>query len=449
MKRKKKGTNRTKKTTGKRRIFRSKINRKKKHKIEFCGGDITSDGGAILLEKVDKKLLLSERITSTIKDPRQQSKCNHSVLDMVKQRLYSMALGYEDVNDQNSLRHDKAIQALLNSEVELASPPTLCRFESYPNRKTAVQLHEVLFEHFISSHKIPPPEIILDFDATDDETHGTQDGAHFNGYYDHHCFLPLYVFCKDFPLVAYLRPSNQDGAKHAWAILSLLVKNIKKVWPDTNIIFRADSGFCRHRIFNWCEKNNVDYICGIGVNKRLAGLSEPYTSKVKEYFDHTQEKQRLFADFQYAAKTWKTERRVIVKAEYLTKGANPRYLVTSLHGDPQHLYEKVYCARGEMENRIKEQQLGLFADRTSCCRWWANQFRLLMATLAYVLIEYIRRELLAGTQLARACATTIRLKLLKIGAVIISNTRQVRFLLSSSYPMKDLFLAALAKLTPS
>ena len=448
MKKQKKGAKRTIDTVCKRRLFRSK-RKKKKHEINFSGGDITSDAGAILLEKVDKKLSLSKQISSTIKDPRQQSKCDHSLLDMVKQRLYSIALGYEDVIDQNDLRHDKAIQALLNSEVELASPPTLCRFESYPDRKTALHLHKILLQHFISSHKKAPAEIILDFDPTDDETHGNQEGTHFNGYYSHHCFLPLYVFCKDFPLIAYLRPSNQDGAKHVWAILSLLVKNIRKTWPHTKIIFRGDSGLCRHKMLDWCERNNVGYVCGIGTNKRLSSLCEPHTSLVRQYFDHTQEKQKHYAKFEYAAKTWKKKRCIILKAEHLEKGANPRMLVTNLDDDPQYLYEKVYCPRGEMENRIKEQQLGLFADRTSCSKWWANQFRLLMATLAYVLIEYIRRELLAGTKLARACATTIRLKLLKIGAIIIGNTRRIRFFLSSSYPMKDLFLSALAKLTPS
>ena len=243
-------------------------------------------------------------------------------------------------------------------------------------------------------------------------------------------------------------PTFWDCA-HSWAILALLTKAIRKVWPNTRIVFRGDSGFCRWKMLRWCEKHNVSYIVGVAKNSNLLSLAEPNISKAKEYFDHTHEKQRLFADISYAAKTWNRERRVIVKAEHSEKGSNPRFVVTNLNGEPEHLYSQVYCARGDMENRIKEQQLGLFADRTSCHDWWPNQLRLLMSGLAYVLLSNIRNTALAGTKLASAQVDTIRLRLLKVGAAIIRNTRRIRFLLSSSFPNQEIFLQALKRLAPS
>lgn len=324
----------------------------------------------------------------------------------------------------------------------------MCRFENRADRKTAVAIHQVLVEQFIASHKKPPKELVLDFDATDDPVHGNQVGRFFHGYYNHYCFLPLYVFCDHQLLVAYLRPANIDGAKHACAILSLLVKRLRQAWPKVRIIFRGDGGFCRHRMLDWCDRNQVGYIVGIAKNSRLNKMAAPLMEQAKRGFDETGVKQRLFGEFGYAAKTWKEEKRVIARIEHMAKGANPRYVVTNLEGDGQSLYEKLYCARGEMENRIKEQQLDLFADRTSCSNWWPNQFRLLLASLAYTLIETIRRVGLKGTELARAQAGTIRLKLLKIGAVITKNTRRVRFMLASSYPFQALFRLVAARLKP-
>ena len=309
-------------------------------------------------------------------------------------------------------------------------------------------MHEVMVEQFIKSFKRTPKKLILDFDATDDAVHGRQDGRFFHGYYDHYCFLPLYVFCEDQLLVSYLRPSKIDGAKHAWAILSLLVKRLRKVWPQVKIIFRGDSGFCRWRMLSWCERHGVGYIIGMAQNERLNARTARLQCDAENCFTQLQTKVRWFTDFYYGARSWDHPRRVIAKIEHTDKGSNPRYVVTNLKGDPQVLYEKLYCARGEMENRIKEQQLDLFADRTSCHRWWPNQFRLLLSSLAYTPLEAIRRLALAGTELARAYVGTIRLKLLKIGAVILRNTRRIRFLLSSSYPHQDLFFLVAAKLTP-
>lgn len=379
-------------------------------------------------------------------DPRRKASCEHALLSVIRQRLYGLALGYEDLNDHDTLRHDVLLQTAVRVDRALASSPTLCRMENRADRATTVRLHQVLFEQFIGSFKHPPKKLILDFDATDDAVHGCQEGRFFHGYYDHYCFLPLYVFCREQLLASYLRPSNIDGAQHAWAILSLLVKALRRRWPKLRIVFRGDRGFCRWRMLSWCERHGVDYIVGIAKNPRLKRFSAPFLRAAEQAYEATGRKQRRFAELSYAAASWDHPRRVIVKAEHSVQGANLRFVVTSLDGDAERLYDTLYCARGEMENRIKEQQLGLFADRTSAHTWWTNQFRLLLSTLAYVLLEAIRRLGLCGTELARAQVNTIRLKLLKIGAVIVRNTRRVRCLLSSAYPYQQLFLTVVSRL---
>lgn len=415
---------------------------------EFTGGDITSDGGVLLLREADRVLKLTEKIAAVLGDSRRQKSCRHDLLSLIRQRVYAIALGYEDLNDHDSLRQDIAIQTAVNRDEELASASTLCRFENRADRQTAWQIQEVLVDQFMASFKEPPKELILDFDATDDPIHGEQEGRFFHGYYDKYCFLPLYVFCNDQLLVSHLRPSNIDGAKHSWAILALLVKRIRRDFPNVRIIFRGDSGFCRFRMLRWCERHDVKYIVGIAQNRRLNHRTEKHFEKAEEDYKETESKIRRFTDFQYAAKSWKHERRIIAKIEVNSFGPNHRYVVTNLEGDPKQLYEDVYCARGDMENRIKEQQLCLFADRTSCHKWWSNQFRLLLSSLAYILIESIRRMALKNTELEHAYVSTIRLKLLKIGAVLLRNTRRIRFLLSSNYPYQSLFRSVARKLAP-
>lgn len=417
----------------------------RKVEINFEGGEVTSDGGVLLLSQVDRKLGLTEKIAKQFSDKRDKTKVQHKILPMLCQRVYGIALGYEDLNDHSSLRHDTAFQTALYEEGPLASSSTLCRFENTADRSTMSAIHEVLIEQFIKSYREPPQDLFLDFDATDDIVHGTQEGRFYHGYYQNYCFLPLYVFCGTQLLVSYLRPSNKDGALHAWGILSLLVKRLRKVWPNVRIIFRGDSGFCRHEMLEWCDNHGVFYIVGLARNKRLETILSPTLEKAKHAFAHTNEKQREFTEFMYAAKSWKRERRIIGKAEVTSQGSNPRYIVTNLKGDPQHLYDKVYCARGNMENRIKEVQLGLFADRTSCHLWWPNQLRLLFSSLAYILIERVRALALQGTELAGAQVQTIRLKLLKIGAIVLKNTRRIRFMLSSYYPFRELFCRTVIK----
>lgn len=413
----------------------------KNRKVEaaFDGGSITSDGGGLLLRQVEQKTKLLEKIASIIPDNRDQEKITHKLITMLQQRVFGIALGYEDLNDHHTLRKDIAFQTAVNSDSEIASSPTLCRFENNATKQMIFDAHKIIVEQFINSHKKAPAELILDFDATDDLVHGNQSGKFFHGYYENYCFLPLYVFCGDELLVAYLRPSNIDGATHAWAILSLLVKRFRESWPNVKIIFRGDSGFCRHQMFDWCEIKNVDYITGTAGNKRLLKLFGLTMQNAEKAFNDTNEKQRLFSEFNYAAESWTKERRIIGKAEHTENGANPRFIVTTLTGDSQYLYDKVYCARGDMENRIKEQQLDMFADRTSCHEWWPNQFRLLLSSLAYVMINYLRNNALNGTELENAQVGTIRLKLFKIGAAIVKNTRRILFLLSSHCPYQAIF----------
>lgn len=429
-------------------LFEFPVCKRRQVEAAFEGGDVTSDAGILLLRQIDSRLGLIEAAARCLKDPRDPAKVIHTVSDMLRQRIFGLALGYEDLNDHFTLRNDPGFQTGVDRDTPLASSATLCRFENRADKDLFWGFHNLMVDQFVASYTRAPEELILDFDATDDPVHGKQDKRFFHGYYDNYCFLPLYVFCEDKPLVAYLRPSNIDAAKHAGAMLAWLVRRLRQAWPEVKIIFRGDSGFCRHTLLYWCEHHNVHYIVGLAKNPRLIKLSKPVLDQAAEQYEQTHEKQRLFLEFQYGADSWKCQRRTILREEHTSKGSNPRYVVTNLDGDGQELYEKVYCARGEMENRIKEQQLQLFADRTSCHDWWPNQFRLFMSTLAYMLLEAIRRIGLQGTAMANAQCSTIRLKFLKIGAVILRNTRRVRFLLSSGYPYQEQFAALFARLQP-
>ncbi len=422
--------------------------RKRRVEAGFDGGDVSSNGGVLLLRQADRALGLTAAVARALPDGRQRGKVQHRVLDMLRQRVFGIALGYEDVNDHAALRRDLALQTAVDRDAPLASAPTLSRFENTADRAWAWAAHAALFASFIAAFETPPEEIVLDFDATDDAVHGGQEGRFFHGYYDRYCFLPLYVFAGDHLLAAYLRPANIDPARHTGAILKLLVARLRQAWPAVRIVLRADSGFCRWRLMNWCDLHGIGYILGLARNARLAALAEPAMAAAEAGFRSAGTKQRRFAELRYGARSWGRERRVIARIEHAEKGANPRFVVTNLDGGGQQLYERVYCARGEMENRIKEQQLDLFADRTSCHRWWPNQFRLLLASVAYTLLAAIRRLALGGTEMARARCATIRLRLLKVGAVILRNTRRVRFMLSSACPDEQLFRHAAARLDP-
>ena len=415
---------------------------------KFDGGDISSDGGLMLVREADRKLKLIEKVAKLFDDKRQSGKVRHQVKTMMRQRVLGMCTGDEDLNDFEELRNDPLWQTACGVDAPFAGKSTLCRFENKADRKLAVGVHEVLVENFIASFAEPPEEIILDFDATDDPVHGHQEGRFFHGYYDRYCFLPLYVFCNDILLVAYLRESGQDVAKHAAAILKLLVKRIRREWPKVKIIIRADSGFCRDRILSWCDRHGVDYIIGVARNAVLLAESERYLDEAERLFKESEKKQRIFGGLNYGAKSWRRKRHVICKAEHTDKGSNPRFVVTSLTDDEAELYDKVYCARGEMENRIKEQMM-LFSDRTSAHRWWPNQWRVLLSALAYTLLETIRRIGLKGTIFAKTQCHGIRLKLIKIGTLIERTKSRVRLHMPSGYPHKLTFIKCLQRLRPT
>jgi Transposase DDE domain group 1 len=418
---------------------------------DFQGGRLTSDAGALLLRQVADKIGLFDALDAVIPDPRHPVFLVHEQRAMIAQRITAIALGYEDLNDHQTLRADPVLQVAAGKspepELTLASPPTLCRLENRISRATLVQVAEVLVDQFLASHVEPPEHLILDFDATDDRVHGHQEKRFFHGYYDHHCFLPLYVFSGHELLAAYLRPSDIDAAKHARAVLKLLVEKLRAVWPAVKITIRGDSGFCRWRLMRWCDSHGIGYVLGLAKNPALERAARDEIAGAERQFQRTGQPQRIFGSFSYGASTWDRKRRVIVKAEHTAQGANPRFLVVNVPGDPQELYEDVYCQRGEMENRIKEQQWDLFADRTSCHRFLANQFRLLLSSAAYVLVQALRRTALAGTELAKAQVGTIRLKLFKVAARVVVTARRVVFHLSSSSPYQEIFREVYARVT--
>lgn len=417
---------------------------------DFCGGDLTTDAGALLLREADRRLGLLDALDRAIPDPRHPAFITHPQRALLAQRVYGIACGYEDLNDHDGLRHDPLWQTLAEYDPAegqpLSSSPTLCRLENRPDRATLFRLAEVLLEQFVAAHESPPECLVLDFDATDDPVHGRQEGHFFHGYYDGHCFLPLYVFCGDHLLVAYLRTADGDAARHSRAVLKLLVRRLRQAWPEVKIIVRGDSGFCRWRLMRWCDRNGVGYVLGLARNRRLEALAAPLLHEAEVRHGRTGAPVRLFETVGYAAGSWDRSRRVIVKAEHNAKGSNPRFVVSNVPGEAQWLYDAVYCARGEMENRIKEQQLMLYADRTSCHRFLANQFRLLLSAAAYVLVEAVRRLGLAGTELARAQVGTLRLRLFKVAGLLRVSARRVHVRLASGYPLRELFTAVLRRL---
>jgi len=414
----------------------------------FDGGDLSSDGGLMLLRRVDERIGLTRAVAAVFSDGRDPAKITHRLRDLIAQRLYGLCCGYEDLNDHDSLRADLLMQTAVGRAEPLASAPTLCRLESRATRAQAVALHGVLIEQFIASHKTAPAEVVLDIDASDVPLHGRQELAEFHAYYDEHCYLPLYVFCGQSLLACVLRRSRIDGAKNAAAVVKLLVARLRQAWPGVRIVVRGDSGFCRQRLLRYCERAGVGYVIGLARNARLearVGLAE---LMLADEYGRSGMKQRLIDEFDYAADSWNRERRVITRLEYGAQGTNPRFVVTNLEADATELYERRYCARGEAENRIKEVQLDLFGTRASCHKFAANQLRVLLAALAYTLMQRLRAIALAATELERATAATIRVRLLKIGAAIVRNTRRVRILLASHHPLRAVFLHAARALAP-
>ncbi|MDX1425573.1 MAG: IS1380 family transposase [Kiloniellales bacterium] len=420
----------------------------------FDGGQVTSDAGALLLGAANRALGLVRRLAGCFTDGRAPELVEHTVATMLMQRICGIALGYEDLVDHDELRHDPVL-ATLAGKLEakrqdcapLAGKSTLNRLEHAPASALdryhkighdAAAIEELFVALFLEAHAKQPERIILDLDATDDPLHGHQEGRFFHGYYDCYCYLPLYVFCGRHLLAAKLRRSNIDAAAGAVDEVARIVGQIRESWPRVEILLRADSGFAREELMVWCEANAVDYVFGLARNARLVGaIAEDLTTAAAESLAKSGPARR-FADFAWRTLDgWSRARRVVAKAEHLPQGANPRFVVTSLDArtiDARTLYEDVYCARGEVENRIKEQQLDLFADRTSAATMKANQLRLWLASFAYVLLEALRRIGLRHTQFATATCGTIRLKLLKIGAQVRKSVRRIKVAMASAFP---------------
>lgn len=414
----------------------------------FGGGAISSDGGVLLVRQVDRRIGLSAAVAAALSDPRAPGRISHSLRDLVAQRLYGLCCGYEDLNDHDVLRHDPLLQTAVGKVDELASSPTFSRLETRATRAEVMALNRVLVEQFIAAQGAAPEELILDVDASDVPLHGEQELSQFHGYYDHYCYLPLYVFCGQAMLACVLRPSRIDGARHAAAVIRLIVTRLRQAWPRVRIIVRGDSGFCRQRLIRWCERRGIGYVIGVARNQRLHARVAAWERELEAAFVRDGAKQRLIREFHYAADSWNVERRVVTRLEYGSQGTNPRFVVTNLDLPAADLYDRLYCQRGEAENRIKEAQLDLFGTRASCHRFHANWLRLLFAALAYTLMQRLRQIALQGTELANATAATIRVKLLKIGAAILRNTRRVRILLASHHPLREIFLGAARALAP-
>jgi hypothetical protein len=443
---------------------------------QFNGGTITSEAGTLLLRELEARRGIIKQFAACFRDYRKQDQIEHSVEQLLAQRIYGLALGYEDLNDHEQLRFDPLLATVVGKTdpkgenrrresdrgAALAGKSTLNRLElrtddplkdkSY--KKISVEekaVDEFFVNIFIQAYEKPPKEIILDLDATDDPLHGNQEGRFFHGYYGNYCYLPLYIFCGDFLLCARLREANKDQSAGSVEELARIVKQIRLSWPEVKIIIRADAGFAREEIMQWCESNNVDYVLGLAKNSRLLKIISKQLGQAEILWQMFAKPARVFTDFQYQTlDSWTRSPRVIGKAEHLAKGANPRFVVTSLpwwEVDARPIYEDLYCARGEMENRIKEQQLELFADRTSATLMKANQLRLWLSSVAYLLLNEVRRIGLPGTSMEQAQCGTIRLKLLKIGAQIKVSLRRVFVALASSYPYQELFLHVYRNLT--
>jgi hypothetical protein len=421
----------------------------------FTAGQVSTDGGALLLREVEGKINLLGRLAGCFSDGRSQLLVKHQLPEMLAQRIYGLALGYEDLNDHEQLRTDPLL-ALLSGKRDLDEPlagkSTLNRLELSDRSKryhkigySTEALDQLLVDLFLESHDTAPDEIVLDLDATDVPLYGHQPERFFHGYYDSYCYLPLYIFCGDQLLCARLRAANQDAAAGAKQEVSRIVTQVREHWPEVRIMLRADSGFCREELMGWCEANMVDYVFGLARNQRLAKIIGTQMQQARVLHQTTGKAARVFSQFSYQTKkSWSCSRRVVAKAEFLDKGENPRFVVTSLSPDQwpdQDLYEKFYCARGEMENRIKEQMC-LFADRLSTDEMKGNQLRLYFSALAYTLMEALRRLGLKGTEWAQAQVDTIRLKLFKIGAIVRISVRRVLLQLSSTYPWKHIYTAA-------
>jgi len=431
---------------------------KKEIVADFSGGSLSSDGGHMLLGQVDKRLGLTARLSRCIRDDRDSGKVRQSTRDMLVQRIFGIACGYEDCNDFDRLRSDPMLKLSVDREPilgeDLASQPTLSRLENSVTARELLLMEEVLVCLFVERHEASPPtRITLDPDATDDPVHGQQELEFFHGYYDCHCYLPLLVYAtpddgEQELLAAVLRPGNVHAGHRVVSVVRRIVSRLAAAFPQTEIVFRGDAGMALPEVYDWCEDAGVRYVISLPKNRRLLGLAEEYLHDAEAAYEETGGKVRSFGEFSYAAETWRHERRVVVKAEVVGKGENPRFVVTNIGGpDAEDIYE-FYIDRGDVENRIKELKGDLLSGKTSCHIFLAKQFRLLLHAAAFVLVQAIRKAL-SGTELAAAQAATIRAKLLKVGARVKETTRRVWVKLPTSYPYQRAWEIILTRLTPA
>lgn len=430
---------------------------------EFDGGTITTDGGGLLLRETDRRLKLMERFAGCFVDRREAALTKHSVQQLVSQRVYGLALGYEDLNDHEQLRQDPMLRLLSGkaeiAEQTLAGKSTLCRLERNDGSASRYSkitywrdtIDELLVKIFLEAHASAPEEIVLDLDTTDVELHGGQEGRFFHGYYDEYCYLPLYVFCGEHLLGVRLREANIDASAGSVREIERIVGQIRAAWPQVRIVLRGDSGFCRDELMSWCEEHGVEFVFGFARNERLRRMITEAMAQASQQYQQTRQAARVFVEFPYETTTgsWSQPRRVVAKAECLDGKENPRYVVTSLAAESwpaPRLYEALYCARGDMENRIKEQ-FSLFADRVSAETMRANQLRMYFSGIAYVLVCGLRRLGLRTTELATAQVGTIRTRLLKIGAVMRVSVRRIALSLAAGYAWPRVFAQVHANLT--
>ena len=421
----------------------------------FSNYNISTDGGVLLLDKIESKFSIVKDAAKLVRDVRNPDFITHTMESMMKQLIYGICMGYSDLNDHENIRLDELYKSVFNKSEDLASDSTLCRLEKNIDYDTIVNLNKLLLEKFISSFKLPPKELILDIDATDIELHGNQENRAYNGYYQEYCYLPLHFTCNDDLLISYLRPSNIDGFKHSWPIIGLLIKRIKQSFPDVNIVIRGDSGFMRHKFLGWLELKNIDYIVGMARNSRLSKQVEDDIKSVEAIYDknlnENKESQTIsnYKSFNYKANSWTKERKIISKIEKNYHGQNIRFCITNIDSKKiriKSLYRDIYCQRGDMENKIKYVQLDFFGHRLSSSKYISNSFRLMLSSLSYLLIHKFKINYLKFTDLANATGNTIRLRLLKLATLIKVNKTSVRFEFTANYKYKNIFKILLPKL---
>jgi hypothetical protein len=414
----------------------------KKVAVDFNGGEVSSDAGLLFLRETESHIGIIDRVANAIHDKRHPSYVKHQIVQLLTQRVFQIAAGYEDANDSDTLKNDPILKLACESDDDLASQPTMCRFENTPDRKTLYRIGAALVDAFIASYQRPPKSIVLDLDDTDDPTHGTQQLSLFNAYHDCYCYMPLHIYeGKSGKLITtILRPGKRPSGKEIVVILKRIVKRIRQAWPDVGILIRGDSYYSAPAVYDFCDRHDIKYVFGFKAYKPLLQAAGNLMTQARELSEHSDKPVKIYGEISYQAKSWSKAKRIICKAEYNDKGANTRFIITNLkHAKYRFIYQTAYCGRGAMELMIKEHKNHLLSDRTSCSSFEANQFRLFMHSIAYVLMHSFRQKHLRQTAFAKAQFNTIRLHLLKIGARVRTLSTRIKIHLPTAYPLKKDF----------